>query len=396
MRRRIIQSFCVLLLAATMLPLRAGKVVVTVENNDGIQRHELLEVAIDSVRGVGALDVSAPFLVKNELGEELPYQVTYDGRLLVEVSVRPYGKTRFWIENGTPGPMSTYACGRVYPMRKDDLAWENDRGAYRIYGPALQRTGEKSFGIDVWVKNVPYPVVQGRYERYYQGRVLKDSLKRAGMDALADSVDVATSFHFDHGEGMDGYAVGATLGCGAPALVKDGEMIFPYCYEGCRILDNGPLRFTVELDYPCNADGVVEHRRISLDKGSHFNRMTVWYDNIRSPLELAAGVVLHGTGEMELAADYVCYADPTDRPDLHNSQVYVGVLFPDGVDKTYVTADGSHALGGVTGYEGGEYTYYFGSAWSGYDIRGVAQWRIEIESFMRRRRSPLSVTVSAE
>ena len=26
--------------------------------------------------------------------------------------------------------------GRLYPERLDDMTWENDRGIYRVYGPA--------------------------------------------------------------------------------------------------------------------------------------------------------------------------------------------------------------------------------------------------------------------
>jgi len=30
------------------------------------------------------------------------------------------------------------------------VAWENDRIAFRTYGPALQATGEKAVGYDIW------------------------------------------------------------------------------------------------------------------------------------------------------------------------------------------------------------------------------------------------------
>src|SRR5678816_219388 len=42
----------------------------------------------------------------------------------------------------------------VYPERWDDIFWENDRIAHRIYGPALETSSEKLVtpGIDVWVK----------------------------------------------------------------------------------------------------------------------------------------------------------------------------------------------------------------------------------------------------
>lgn len=391
--KKVILRKLLVLLAAITIPAHAAGTLIVVSNNSDVQRHELIELNLDALRKHAGLAESEIFLIKNTLGQELPYQLSHDGQLLMEVSVQPHAKATYQVMKGTPQPMRTYVCGKMYPLRKDDIAWENDRCAYRVYGPALQRTGEKSYGIDVWVKNVPYPVVEKRYEIDHKGNLLADSLKSVGLEMLNDSVDKATSFHLDHGEGMDAYAVGPTLGCGTPALMNGRTMIFPYCYERYRILDNGPLRFTVELDYAPNKDGVVEHRRISLDKGAHFNRMTVWYEHIRQPLTLATGVVLHKTGDLKVGSDYICYADPTDRPDVHNSQIYVGVLFPEGANKTFVTEDKSHAIGMIDNYKGNKYTYYFGAAWSNYDIRNFAQWALETESFLQALSQPLTVTL---
>ena len=83
-----------------------------------------------------------------------------------------------------------------------------------------------------------------------------------------------TTYHFDHGYGLDCYKVGPTLGGGAPALLdENGKLILPYCYKDYEILDNGPLHITVSVSYnPTTINGqpnVVEHRIISLDKGSN-------------------------------------------------------------------------------------------------------------------------------
>ena len=116
--------------------------------------------------------------------------------------------------------------------------------------------------------------------------------------------------------------------------MKNGQLVFPWCYKTYKILDNGPLRFTVELTYNTSRDGITEHRIISLDKGSHFNRMTVWYDGITQPTALAAGIVLHNNDHLLLDKRYVLYADPTDNPQVHQTQIYVGTLFPNGIDET--------------------------------------------------------------
>ena len=90
-----------------------------------------------------------PVIVKNALGQEVAYQITYDGNLLLVDAVRPCGQAVYTISAGKPQDMKTFVTGKMYPERVDDIAWENDRTAYRLYGPALQRTEERAYGIDV-------------------------------------------------------------------------------------------------------------------------------------------------------------------------------------------------------------------------------------------------------
>ena len=153
----------------------------------------------------------------------------------------------------------------------------------------------------------------------------------------------------------------------------------------------------MELTYNTTDDGVTEHRLISLDRGSHFNRMTVWYDGIKEPVTLATGVVLHSADYLVLDKRYVLYADPTDNPKVHQSQIYVGTLFPNGVDETLILkGELHHGLGLLHGYLGKPYTYYFGSAWSGYDVRTMAQWQLTADEYLQNIMNPLNVTLKAE
>ena len=135
--------------------------------------------------------------------------------------------------------------------RVDDVAWENDRIAFRTYGPALQATGERAFGYDVWVKCVDEPVVEARYESELNPvtKAQIDSLKQIGKEDEAKALYQSVSYHVDHGNGLDCYKVGPTLGGGTSAFYVDNEIIYPYCYNTQEILDNGPLRFTVKLTY---------------------------------------------------------------------------------------------------------------------------------------------------
>lgn len=401
MNKNCLLVLLVTILSATapLLHVRAQQQVrLTVTNPSDLQRHEVVEVNLQSVCHLLGIDTSAPLVIRNTLGQEMTCQKSYDGKLLLYVAIRPQGKVVYTIAQGetTPGP--SYAFGKIYPERLDDLTWENDRAIFRFYGPALQRRGEKSFGTDIWVKNTPELVAKERYRLHMWGWAQGDSLKKAGKPQEGNDVILRTTFHLDHGKGMDCYAVGATLGCGAPALMKDGQLVFPYCYKECKILDNGPLRFTASLGYNTTAEGTTEYRLVSLERGSHFNRMTVWYDGITLPTTFATGVVLHDKEQsgmqLDLGKNYVLYADPTENPDVHQSQIYVGTLFPNGIDEISVFKDKQHhALGTLRSYRGEPYTYYFGAAWSEYDVSTMAQWRLLADHYLYTFSHPLQINI---
>ena len=411
----------------------AQQATVVVSNPTNAPRTELVEINMSEVKAklAGATPKKGEaYLVKNKRGQQIGSQITHDGKLLIDASVRPNGSATYYISIGKPYPQKYWTTGALYKIRKDDIAWENDRCAYRIYGPALQRSGERSFGTDIWVKNTPDTIVYDRYIKDMNGNIQgdkidaqaralekqakaeknkakADKLKAQAKDLWAKSreVDVTTSFHLDHGNGLDPYRVGATLGLGAPGLMVGKNMVLPYCYKTYKILDNGPLRFTVELAYNPSTVGdqenVVEHRIISLDKGSNFNKMTVWYDGLTHPTDFVTGFPIHeeDTENKTFAKDYVSYADPTDNMEVNQSQVYVGVLFPYGIDNTYYQLfdqkhDGAtgHALGIKKGLKDGEkYSYYFGAAWSKYDVRSYAEWQLRIKSYLDDLKTPLAV-----
>ena len=397
------RSLMMLMALAGSSYCHAQQATIVVSNPTSTPRTELISLNMSEVKaklGNATPKKGEAYIVKNKRGQQIGSQITHDGLLLIDASVRPHGSATYYVSIGKPYQQKVYATGALYKIRKDDIAWENDRCAYRVYGPALQRTGERSFGTDIWVKNTPDTVVYERYIKDMNGNIKGDK-----MDAKVR--DILTSFHLDHGNGLDPYRVGATLGLGAPSLMVGKNQVLPYCYKDYRILDNGPLRFTVELTYNPSTVGdmknVVEHRIISLDKGSNFNKMTVWYDGLTTPTDFATGFPIHeeDTETKTFAKDYVSYADPTDNVEVNNSQVFVGVLFPEGIDHTYYQLfdkkhDGAtgHALGLKRGLKNLEkYSYYFGAAWSKYDVRSYAEWQIRIKDYLDALKNPLQVEV---
>ena len=430
-----VRSLMMLLALAGSNYCHAQQATIVVNNPTSNPRTELISLSMNEVKaklGNAAPKKGEAYIVKNKSGQQIGSQITHDGYLLIDASVRPHGSATYYVTIGKPYQQKVWATGALYKIRKDDIAWENDRCAYRVYGPALQRTGERSFGTDVWVKNTPDTVVYERYVKDMNGNIKGDKIdakvralqkqekaekNKAKAAALAKQikslqaeskeVDILTSFHLDHGNGLDPYRVGATLGLGAPSLMVGKNQVLPYCYKDYKILDNGPLRFTVELTYKPSTVGdmknVVEHRIISLDKGSNFNKMTVWYDGLTTPTDFATGFPIHeeDTESKTFAKDYVSYADPTDNIEVNNSQVFVGVLFHEGIDNTYYQLfdkkhDGAtgHALGLKRGLKNGEkYSYYFGAAWSKYDVKSYAEWQIRIKEYLDALKTPLGVEV---
>lgn len=429
------RSLMMLLALAGSNYCHAQQATIVVNNPTSTPRTELISLSMNEVKaklGNATPKKGETYIVKNKSGQQIGSQITHDGYLLIDASVRPHGSATYYVTIGKPYQQKVWTTGALYKIRKDDIAWENDRCAYRVYGPALQRTDERSFGTDVWVKNTPDTVVYERYVKDMNGNIKGDKIdakvralqkqeksekNKAKAAALAkqikvlqaesNEVDILTSFHLDHGNGLDPYRVGATLGLGAPSLMVGKNQVLPYCYKDYRILDNGPLRFTVELTYNPSTVGdmknVVEHRIISLDKGSNFNKMTVWYDGLTHATDFATGFPIHeeDTESKTFAKDYVSYADPTDNIEVNNSQVFVGVLFPEGIDNTYYQLfdkkhDGAtgHALGLKRGLKNQEkYSYYFGAAWSKYDVKNYAEWQIRIKEYLDALKTPLGVEV---
>ena len=372
---------------------------------------EMVEVSMAEVSSRLKLADTAPVVVLDEEGAQVPYQMTYDEKLIFPARVGANGSASYTIQPGTPQDVEVKACGRQYPERADDMAWENDLVAFRAYGPALQARGERGFGYDLFTKyNTTEPVLEEMYAKELDPESWKkvNELRKTDPKA-ADELVKTFSYHVDHGYGMDCYAVGPTLGAGVAALMVGDTILYPWCYKDYEILDNGPLRFTVKLVFnPMTVKGdstVVETRVITLDAGQRLNRTAVSYTNLKETLSVVTGIVLHepdGAVVADAQAGYMTYVDPTTGPD--NGKIFMGaafpadvkeaktVLFPAEEKKMRNNADG-HVLA-VSDYEpGSEYVYYWGFAWDKADIKTPDAWNHYMADFARKLRNPLKVDV---
>ena len=388
-------------------------VTVTVTNPLAMERsNEMVEVSMETVTDRLGLADTAQIVVLNADGQQVPYQITYDGKVIFPAAIAAGGTATYTIQTGTPEAFDVKACGRCYPERMDDMAWENDLVAFRAYGPALQAKGERGFGYDLFTKyNTTEPILEAMYAKELDKETLAKiaELKKTDPKAAAE-LSRERSYHIDHGYGMYCYAVGPTLGAGVAALMVNDSIIYPWCYKNQEILDNGPLRFTVKLEFtPLTVKGdstVVETRLITLDAGSHLNKTAVSYSNLKETLPIVAGIVLHepdGAVVADAANGYITYVDPTTGPD--NGKIFMGaavpavvkdaktVLFSEKEKKERNNADG-HVLA-VSDYEpGSEYVYYWGFAWDKADIKTADAWNRYMADFAQKVRNPLTVKVN--
>ncbi|MFA5264472.1 MAG: glycoside hydrolase family 88 protein [Opitutaceae bacterium] len=167
------------------------------------------------------------------------------------------------------------AYARLVPERKDDLAWENDKVAFRIYGPGLRDSLENS-GIDVWSKRVPYPILNKWFALDIAGKL---------------------SYHVDHGEGMDQFNTGDSRGCGGLGIWHGDKLVISNVYEWASIYDTTPDEASFRVDYRYPAiDGktIVETRHTTLRMGEQlFDVEALFLDENRKPipgLTIAAGL----------------------------------------------------------------------------------------------------------
>lgn len=186
----------------------------------------------------------------------------------------------------TETPAAPAAFCRFVPERSDDFAWENDRVAFRVYGPALRTKAEDS-GIDCWAKRVPYPII----DKWYR------------LD-----LEQKLSYHNDRGEGNDFYHVGRTRGCGGTAIWHNGQMVLSDVYTDWKILENGPQKVVFQLTYEYNFEcrKIQELKTITLEMGQQlFKSESVFTENGKPvDLEIAVGIATHNqTGLVTLNRD---------------------------------------------------------------------------------------------
>lgn len=272
----VFKAVVLFILFATNATAQVKTVIFTVSNPSGDARvNELIAIPWKEVLAKLPDATKDNFKVVNAITKkELPYQIEYKGlqnpqNLLIQVSVASHGTITLELKKGIPAKVISKVFARYVPERKDDFAWENDRMAFRMYGKAIEGTSEDAYGMDVWTKRTDRLIINERYKK--------------------------DDYHVDHGDGLDYYHVGLTLGAGNMAPIVNDIIRYSKNYHHWKVLDNGPLRTTFELSFDeWNAGGIPVSvvKTVSLDAGSQLNKIEMIYQyKSANKLQVVAGLV---------------------------------------------------------------------------------------------------------
>jgi len=233
-------------------PLAAQNVSVLTENPLAVERRDEVislpwPLLVEVLRNISSARVRVTDGDREVLSQVIDNEG--DGKpdeLLFMADFWPREKKTFIVRAEAP---TIKAESRVFIRHdepRDDIAWESDRIAFRIYGEGLKKTSSamSSNGIDVWPKSVHRLVLEKWYTK--------------GHDA----------YQIDTGEGADFYDVGETLGTGGTAIWKNDTIYRADNFKAWKIIANGPVRAIFELRYDPWAGGgltVSEVKRVTID-----------------------------------------------------------------------------------------------------------------------------------
>jgi len=256
-----------------------------------------------------------------------------------------------------PDARAPRASVRFAPQRYDDLLWENDRTAHRIYGPALEAYEPPSgSGIDAWGKIVPWPFMERQ---------------------------LATGKQHDfHGEGIDFFDAGGSRGAGGVGVWLDNKLWVSRNWASHRILKDGPDAAEFEVRYAPWPVGVGrqawETRRFSLPLGTNFTRMVSTFGSDKpGPMTVAVGLQKKSVaaGRSMLTADRARGRFAAWTPNDPDKGAMGIAVMVDPAQIVDVREDAENWLILLKVTPGRPFVYYSGAAWSkGRDFHDRAAW----------------------
>jgi rhamnogalacturonyl hydrolase YesR len=373
--------------------------IAAVTNPSSYRRQqETIEIDLAGIddEGIAVMDGLSSRIIDSQVCAPQPGKTA--GLLLFQVDLAP-GETRnFCILNSgarlsaIPKPIvKTYA--RQVTERSNDIAWESDRIAHRMYHVDLiKEEGTVSSGIDVWTKRTRNLVINEWYKR--------------------------PNYHEDVGDGLDDYHVSRSRGCGGLGIWSGGRLYVSSNYRSARILTTGPIRSEFILDYDAwDAAGrrVSESKQISIDAGSNMSRVeSVFSSDDKSPIQVGIGIAQRaGPGNFvseDRDAGWMTY---WQAPDRDRGEIGCAVILPAKSIQEFVTESAtvgavpldeqlkpdseglppiSNLLAITKAEVGKGLVYFIGAGWtrSG-DFPNEDTWTAYVRHFAGRRKEPIKV-----
>ena len=306
--------------------------------------------------------------------------------ILFQPRMAAKGESKFEVVTVAPGenPTTEELCySRFVPERTDDYTWENNKVAFRVYGPTAQKMiedkvpgGTLSSGVDAWLKRVDYPIINKWYKEELSG---------------------VSSYHKDTGEGLDDFHVGASRGVGGIAAKVDTTFYYSKNYTQWRTITTGPIRTSFYLEYAAwdaNDKIIKESRIISLDLGQNLSKFNITLEGVD---DIYAGLTLHekdGEVSGNIEKGWVSYWQPHGDSELGTAILAPTDTFIDYEKYDVPFKDLSNAYAHLK-VKNREVTYYAGFGWkkSG-QFNSKAEWEQYLNAFSEQLQHPLEVTVT--
>ena len=353
--------------------------IITLKNNSSLPFNEkVVEVDWNLIEtGTEKIDTSKMVVIDPISKKQVIFQLETFGEtsirnLLLQIDLQPKQSKQFVVTYGLRQFFATKAYGRFVPERKEDFAWENDKIAFRMYGKELEKTPkEMAYGMDVWVKKTDRMILNERYKR--------------------------GEYHIDHGDGMDYYHVGFTLGAGNMAPYIDDSIYYSKNYNGYKLLDNGPLRTSFQLMYDewtVGTKNVKSTKTITLDAGSQLNKIIAQYSNYSdSGINVLAGIILrkgNGVKYLDAVNGIASYWEPE-----HGKDGITGVACIINNPLTILEEKKGQILLKTTTDKNHTITYYSGAVWNkAGSITNATMWNDYVINFKQQLSTSLEIKVA--
>ncbi|KPH11079.1 DUF4861 domain-containing protein [Chryseobacterium sp. ERMR1:04] len=365
---------------------------IQIKNTLDFPRTEVVSIPVSNLQSFLNKNKESDLRIKDNGNKYLPIQwIDNDGdgksdELLFQANIEGNKTNSYTIvaDAKTPVPeskLTTYS--RLVPERVDDYAWENDKIAFRVYGPKGQKEAlagvngsTLSSGVDIWLKRTDQPIINKWYKGY-----------------MTDPM----YYHKDtRGEGYDPYHVGDSRGTGGTGIWKNDSLQVSQNFVTSKTIATGPLRTVFELTYnPWSEYGIKETKRISLDLGSNFSKFESTFEAEKQVPNYTIGVTLHkneGEAKLNDKSGYYLHWEKIDDAFVGEGIVVDPKIVEKSIAFTSKTPDQSNLL--VVTKPQRKLVYYAGFAWqkSG-QVQTQKDWEALLQKQSKIIANPLLIKI---